>query len=96
MAVIRFVRFSVDPARADDMIARRADVVTATRERYPGLVEARLTRLDDKTWLDLWRWETAAHAEAAIQGAHDIPGVDAAFALTADVSVEIAELVDER
>lgn len=96
MAVIRLVRFTTEPARADDLIARRADLIAATRRLYPGLIEARLTRVDDTTWLDLWRWESRAHAEAAIEGARGIPGVEAAFALTADVSAEIAEVVDER
>lgn len=96
MAVVRLVRFSVEPARADDMIARRADLIAATRQLYPGLVEARLTRVDDQTWLDLWRWESLAHAEAAIQGAHGIPGVAAAFELASNVSAEFTEVVDER
>lgn len=96
MAVIRLVRFAVEPSRADELIARRADLVGATRRLYPGLIEARLTRLDEETWLDLWRWESLPHVEAAIQGAADIPGANAAFALISDVSAEIAEVVDER
>jgi quinol monooxygenase YgiN len=96
MAVIRLVRFTVEPSRASDMIAQRAELVAATRQLYPGLIEARLTRVDDRTWLDLWRWESMSHAEAAIRGAHEIPGATAAFALTADLSAEFAELVDER
>lgn len=96
MAVVRLVRFTVEPERTDDMIARRADLVAATRQLYPGLIEARLTRVDDKTWLDLWRWESLSHAEAAIQGAQAIPGAPAAFQLISDVTAEIAEVVDER
>ena len=96
MPVIRLVRFTVEPSRATDMIARRADLVAATRQLYPGLIEARLTRVDDRTWLDLWRWESMSNAEAAIRGAHEIPGATAAFELTADLSAEFVEIVDER
>lgn len=96
MAAIRLVRFTVEPSRVEELMSRRADLIGETRRLYPGLHEARLTRLDDRTWLDLWRWESAAHAEAAIRGAHDIPGATEAFALISDVSAEIAEVVDER
>ena len=96
MAVIRLVRFTVEPTRADDMIARRADLVAATRRLYPGLVEARLTRVDEQTWLDLWHWESMDHAEDAIRGAADIPGAAAAFELTSNLSAEFTEVVDER
>jgi hypothetical protein len=78
------------------MMARRADLVAATRRLYPGLIDARLLRVDDTTWLDLWRWESMARAEAAIAGAHDIPGATAAFELTSNVSAEFTEIVDER
>jgi quinol monooxygenase YgiN len=96
MAVLRLVRFTVEPSRADEMMARRADLIAATRATYPGLVEARLTSIDERTWLDMWRWESRAHAEAAIRGADQIPGVAAAFATASDLSAEFVEVVDER
>jgi hypothetical protein len=50
MAVIRLDRFKVDPADAEEMLAKRNALVLAVRRAVPGLVEARLARLYDQTW----------------------------------------------
>jgi hypothetical protein len=96
MAVIRLVRFDVEPEQADDMIARRAALVSATRSKYAGLDETRLSRIDERTWVDVWRWESLAHAEAAIRGVPEIPEAAVAFELASVRSAEFAEIVDER
>jgi quinol monooxygenase YgiN len=96
MTLIRTTRFTTDPARADEMIARRAELIAAVRAATPGPVEARLTRVDEHTWLDIWRWESPADLEAAAALAHDLPAAASAFELAKDPVVEQAELVDER
>lgn len=63
MTVLRIDRFTVDPTRTDEMLTRRNALVAATREAGPGLLEARLARVDDQTWVDMWRWDSLANAQ---------------------------------
>jgi quinol monooxygenase YgiN len=96
MPVIRTSRFKTDPARAEEMLARRADLIAAVRAAHPGLAEARLARVGEDTWIDIWRWDSPANMQAALAGAPSLPEAAAAFALTRDLTAENAELVDER
>lgn len=96
MSVLRMSRFTVDPTSSGEMLARRATMIDALRARFPGLLEAQLSRIDDSTWVDVWRWESRQAAEAAIQGAPGLPEVSAAFAVARDVTAEFAEPVDTR
>ena len=98
MTVLRIDRFTVDPTNAEEMLARRNSLVTAVREAVPGLLEARLARADDQTWIDIWRWDTLANAQAAAQLARSggIPEAGAAFQLAHVVTTEFTELVDDR
>ena len=96
MAVPRLTRFRVDPADANEMLARRNALVAAVRDTFSGLVEARLGKVDDETWVDMWRWQSLADAEAALANAAALPQAAAAFALARDITAENAEVVDER
>jgi hypothetical protein len=98
MAVVRLDRFQADPAHAQDLIARRNALVAAVKRAAPGLIQARLTRLDDRTWIDMWCWQTREQAQAAakLAQAGEIPEAGTAFALTTDATTEFAEIVDER
>lgn len=96
MAVLRLTRFKTDPADAEEMLARRNALVDAVRRAYPGLIHAQLVKVDDDTWMDAWRWESRANAQAAIADTAAIPEAAAAFSLTRDASAEFADLVDER
>jgi hypothetical protein len=98
MTVLRIDRFTVDSTRTEEMLARRNALVAATREAVPGLLEARLARVDDHTWVDMWRWDSLANAQAAAQRAQagGIPEAGAAFQLARIVTTEFTELVDER
>jgi hypothetical protein len=96
MAVLRIVRFTTDPAQADKMLQTRAGLISATRERFEGLTETRLARLDERTWLDQWRWESAEHMQRAIDDVATIPGAGEVFALIAEPSPEVAEVVAEE
>lgn len=96
MSVLRITRFTADPAQVDQLLARRAELIAAIRASYHGLIETRLARIDDETWIDEWRWESAATFQAATDGAPNMPEAAAAFALTTNPTAELAELVDER
>ena len=52
---------------------RRPALEAAVRERLPGLLEIRLVRLDDGTYLDVLRWESRAAADAAVDQFASIP-----------------------
>jgi Antibiotic biosynthesis monooxygenase len=96
MAVLRVTRFKTDPADAEEMLARRKTLIDAVRRDYPGLIQAQLAKVDDQTWIDSWRWESRANAEAAIADVPSIPEAGAAFSVTRDATAEFADLVDER
>ena len=96
MTVLRFTRFTTDPADTDEMLSRRAALVSAAENAFPGLIETRLARLDDGTWIDVWQWNSLADAHAAVRVASAIPEAAAAFSLARDVTVEFAETVGDR
>lgn len=94
--VARFARFQVEPTDADELISRRAALIAAIRQRFPGLKEAHLTRLDERTWIDVWRWESRTDLQRALEGGPTITEAPAVFALTRELTTEDAEIVDER
>ena len=96
MAAIRFARFHVESTDADEMISKRAALVDAIRHRFSGLVQAHLTRLDERTWIDVWRWESHADLQRALEAGPTFAEAPAVFALIQDLSTEDGELVDER
>jgi quinol monooxygenase YgiN len=96
MAVLSIARFKADPGDTEELLARRATLIAATRAKFPGLNDARLARLDEETWVDVWEWDSQASLQTALAGAHDLPEVMAAFALTRDATQERGEVVDTR
>ena len=86
MSVLTITRVTARPADADELLARHATLV-ATQE---GLDDARIGRLDDTTWVAVWRWESAEALAAARRNVG--PEAAAAFALTTEQSVEEIEL----
>jgi hypothetical protein len=70
--------------------------VAAVRDAVPGLVEARLVKLDDGSSIDMWRWDSPASQQAAVAAAPTIPEAAAAFSLVGNHTSELAEVVDER
>lgn len=97
MTILRLTRFSLKPSvDADAMLKTRADLIDAVRAQFSGLTETRLAKVDDTTWLDLWRWESAESLQTALAGAPALPQARAAFALVEDATEERMELVEER
>ncbi|MFF0869746.1 antibiotic biosynthesis monooxygenase [Nonomuraea sp. NPDC003560] len=95
MPVISVTRFQADPADAEEVQARHAALVTAIRATAPGLTEARLGRLDDDTWVGVWRWNSAAALRAARQAAPGTPAAVAAFEVVRDVTAQDIEVLAE-
>ena len=97
MPDIRIHRYSVDDSGdLEELLSRRAELITAIRTDHPGLVETRLIRLEDGTLIDTWRWRSSEEMQAAFQAAPNFPEVRAAMSLTRNASAEDGEIVDER
>ncbi|WP_433022047.1 hypothetical protein [Kribbella sp. CA-294648] len=97
MTILRLTRFTLKPSvEQPEMLKVRAELIDAVRATYPGLVETRLAKADDSTWLDLWRWESDEALQAAVATAPQLPQAQAAFALVADATVERLDLIEER
>jgi hypothetical protein len=56
-----------------EMLSRRPALEAAVREQLPGLLDIRLVRLDDGTYLDVLRWESREAADAAIEKFAEVP-----------------------
>ncbi|MCP2323299.1 hypothetical protein HDA40_001806 [Hamadaea flava] len=96
MTAVRVHHYTVDPAGLEQLLARRAELITGIRSGFPGLQETRLTRLDDGTYQDVWRWETAELRDAAVAAAAAFPPVAQTLALTHDATVQNGDIIDER
>jgi hypothetical protein len=96
MSVLRLTRLTVDASRTDEMLTRRAALIEAVRRMTDGLTETKLARVDDETWLDVWRWESGEALDEVTAAAPNLPEAQAAFALVRDAQVERYDLVDER
>lgn len=98
MTVLRIDRFTVDPDQSEELVRRRNALVAAVRSAVPGLLGAKLAKVDDRNWIDLWQWDSIASARAAAERAQAgaFPEAAAAFALAGDVTTEFTHVVDER
>ena len=95
MTVTKTHHYTVEPADLDELLARRAALITAVRAAYPGLTGTRLTRLEDGTFTDTWRWDTAERMRAA-RPATELPEARAAMSLVRDHTARNGEVLDER
>ncbi|KAA2260997.1 hypothetical protein F0L68_19605 [Solihabitans fulvus] len=96
MSVVRTHHYSVDPADFDELLVRRAALITAIRAAHSGLAEVRLTRLEDGTYTDAWRWDSAEQFGAALAALPDFPQAPAAMSLLTDATAVNGEIVDQR
>lgn len=72
MGALRLARCTIDPADAEEVLAERAALVAAIRDAVPGRTQARLAKVDDQTWTDVWRWDSRTSAQTAIANASAI------------------------
>ena len=71
--VYEIVRSRVPTDREEEMLRLRPVMIAAVRRRFPELIDARLVKLDDGSWLDIARWESREAAERAAQAFPEIP-----------------------
>jgi hypothetical protein len=76
------------------LLTLRAALITAIRTNHAGLADARLIRLEDRTFVDAWRWDSAEQMDAALAAAA-FPEAGPAWSLTRDATSEEGEIVDE-
>jgi hypothetical protein len=95
MADIRIHRYAVGPGDVEELLERRAALITAIRVDHPGLVETRLIRLEDGSFIDAWRWNSADDMQAALE-ATPPPEARRAMSLTQERTFEDSEIVNER
>jgi hypothetical protein len=50
-----------------EMLARRPALEEGVRKKLPGLLDIKLVRLEDGTYLDVLHWESREAADAAIE-----------------------------
>ncbi|MEM9447087.1 MAG: hypothetical protein AAGA75_00960 [Cyanobacteria bacterium P01_E01_bin.6] len=81
MATFELARFTVKADDVDLLLKRWPAAVEAIGSACPGLIEANLVRLDETTWIDIWRWETHELAVSAAQEAPSIPAAAEMFSL---------------
>ena len=96
MKALELARFTVDPAVAEDMLATRPDLVAELRQHCRGFRRLYLSRLDERTWLDVVEWEDRQAAEEAAETVMSLPACKRMFSYIENVvSMEHAEVVDE-
>jgi heme-degrading monooxygenase HmoA len=61
------VHAKVRDGAEEEMLSRRPVLEAGVREKLPGLLDIRLVRLDDGTYLDVLRWQSREAADAAIE-----------------------------
>jgi len=95
MAITRTHHYTVDAADLPELLTRRATVIAAVRAAHTGLTDTRLTRLDNGSFSDTWRWGSAGQMQAAL-AAMPIPEARAAMSLTHGATFADGEVIDER
>lgn len=79
--VIEQVQFRALDALADQRMAEAAWAAQAAIEQMPGFVSRQFGRAEDGGWVDLVRWQSLAHAQAAAATVGQHPDLAAFFAL---------------
>ncbi|MEU6202755.1 antibiotic biosynthesis monooxygenase [Micromonospora musae] len=89
MPTVELTRFRVDPARENDLLQARPQMLADFQADRSGFIEARLVRLPNDEWLDIVLWESPEDfAESRAKGAN-LPGIAAFFdAIGALISAE--------
>ncbi|MCU0753503.1 MAG: VOC family protein [Xanthomonadales bacterium] len=79
--VIEQVQFRARDSQADQQMAEAAWAAQAVIEQLPGYLSRQFGRAEDGGWVDLVRWQSLAHAQAAAATAGQHPVIAAFFAL---------------
>jgi hypothetical protein len=95
MATVRTHRYTLAPEQVDRFLAQRAELIGQWRAAGFDLVETRLYRLEDGTYLDVWRWASDEVMAKAFDAMGEIRLVGATLGMTIDHSAVDGELVDD-
>ncbi|UGT39801.1 hypothetical protein LTV02_27575 [Nocardia yamanashiensis] len=96
MPVVRITNYRIAPGTLAELLTQRIALIDRIRSANPGLTETRLIRLEDGSYTDIWRWESAEHMLAAFGDARGLPLVGVTMSLTSDATAMTGEIVDER
>ena len=89
---LEIARVRLRPGAEEAFVGERGEMLRALVDRFPGLREATLARLDG-SWVDVIRWGSRDEAEAAAAGVFDVPECVAWFGHIEEVlSMEHAEV----
>jgi hypothetical protein len=80
----------------EKFLVQRAELIGQWRAAGLQLVETRLYRLEDGTYLDIWRWASDEVMANAFDTMGELPLVGATLRMTREHSAVDGELVDER
>jgi len=94
MTVLRLDGFTIDPADTGELLTRHAALAAVAKDAFPGLTDVQLAKIDDQRWIDVWRWDSLANAQAAAAQGPAIPEAGAAFSLTKSLAVDYADVLD--
>lgn len=61
------VHAKVREGAEEEMLSRRPALEEGVRDKLPGLLDIRLVRLEDGTYLDVLRWQSREAADAAVE-----------------------------
>lgn len=91
---VEFVKYRTETSEKE-FLALRSAAITAVKAAHPALLSVPvLSQQADGSWVDVWIYETKASAEAANEGAGDIPEF-VAFASSVDgVEIEAGHMPD--
>jgi heme-degrading monooxygenase HmoA len=67
------VHAKVRDGAEEEMLRRRPALEEGVKKKLPGLLDIRLVRLEDGTYLDILRWESREAADAAIDKFAEVP-----------------------
>jgi hypothetical protein len=95
-ATVRTHRYTLAPDQVEKFLVRRAELIGQWRAAGFDLVETRLYRLEDGTYLDIWRWASDEVMAKAFDTMGEVPLVGATLGMTSDHAAVDGELVDER
>lgn len=96
MATVRTHRYTVETGNLATMLERRTNLINGIRSANPAFRDATLIRMEDGSYLDIWRWESAEDMHRASEAAANVPLVGATLSLTTDHTIMDGEVLDQR
>ena len=96
MAVVRTHRYTVETGTLAQLLEQRSTLIQGLRAANPAFTASSLIRMEDGSYLDVWRWESADAMRDAAQAAQQVPLVGATVGLMTDHVVLDGEVLDER